>query len=170
MDEWLTTYQKQKRHPLPATILGDLNTRDHRLGLNHTERHVYLDAILNDDKTETNNWNILHDISEHTHTKGNTLDNCLGNSQFLTKFKQWETLDELDSDHKPTLTTTKIKRRADKKSHKRNSTITKIDHKASANKLIRLSKDLKDQCEKEGRKPTLQEVHDISKRSILTKK
>ena len=170
LDKWTTTYQNQKQDPLPITILGDLNTRDTRFGLNHTEHHAYLDPILNDEKTETNNWHTLHNITEITHSKGNTLDNCLGNTLFTTKLKHWEALDELDSDHKPTFTTTKIKRAADNKSHKRNPTITKIDQKASANKLIRLARELREQCENEGRKPTLQEVHDISKKSILTKK
>ena len=98
---WNTVEEINTKHSsLPLIITGDLNTLSPEISPNHSQSgHQYFSRFL-----EKTNITILND---NTPTRGcNTLDVSMCNDLFLRKVAHWQVLDELDSDHLPTLTQT----------------------------------------------------------------
>ena len=87
----------------PIIITGDLNTKSPEISENHTsERHSYFSSFL--EKTD------MHIINDSTPTRGmNTLDVTIANEHFHRDITNWQVLDQLDSDHLPTITETSFK-------------------------------------------------------------
>ena len=125
--EFLTTQGTS----LPTVIMGDLNTRDYRLGRKHTEKHSYLDFLFENDIPE---WHILHDPNTPTRHV-NTLDNCIGNTMFIDEFKSWKAMNELPSDHRPCLVQTHLPI-PNKRTRKRQETIKVVDNDATIQEFL----------------------------------
>ena len=101
-------------------ITGDLNTRDIRFGITHSENHSYLDPLLT-------TFEIIS--KRHFATReNNTLDVTLGNQNAKNSITRWSVMDKLNSD--PNLSNTEIKLRrppygdTQHTQYKRNTTYT----------------------------------------------
>ena len=119
-----------KHQSMPMIITGDLNTLSSEISPNHSPiGHQYFSRFL-----EKSDLTILND---NTPTRGyNSLDVSMCNDLFLGKVVHWEVLDELDSDHLPTLTQTAF--RLSKRRKKGIHTIFKyLDIDASIKKIKR---------------------------------
>ena len=89
INEWAETQPSHK-----ILITGDLNTRDKRFGINHTENHNYLDEVLL-------HMDIISDIRVPTR-EANSLDITLGNKRVRETKVSCKVLHKLNSDHNPT--------------------------------------------------------------------
>ncbi len=97
INEWA---EAQPSHQI--LITGDLNTRDKRFGINHTENHNYLDEVLL-------HLDIISDIRVPTR-EANTLDITLGNRRVRETIVSCKVLHKLNSDHNPTTLSIKLDR------------------------------------------------------------
>ena len=83
-----------KKPDLQIIITGDLNTRDKRFGINHSETHGYLDELLL-------TMDIISD--KNIPTRGNnTLDITLANEEASKNLTTCKAIHKLNSDHCPT--------------------------------------------------------------------
>lgn len=89
IDEWVICHPKSK-----VIVTGDLNTRDRRLGLQHTENHAYLDEVLL-------TLEIISDPRIPTR-ENNTLDITLANTIAVESNVKSKVIHKLNSDHNPT--------------------------------------------------------------------
>ena len=98
---WSALAETVRQYPdHPITITGDLNTKSPEISDNHTsETHTYFSTFI-----ENAEMQILNDS---TPTRGlNTLDVTMANDRFHRKVTNWQVLNDLGSDHLPTLTET----------------------------------------------------------------
>jgi hypothetical protein len=135
---WSALYQLLITEKLleKTLITGDLNTLDTRFGINHKEKHPYLDEVL----APAGPLRIISDRNSFTR-ETHTLDITLGTQAAKKDVEEWKVLHRFDSDHYPTLITIRSNgyplNAAEDSKHPKQNTWIVLDCKQTEKKLLR---------------------------------